>query len=623
MEAKKFGQFIAGIRKEKKMTQAELAEKIHVTDKAISRWERGLGFPDIQTLEPLAQVLGISVLELMRSEKKKPTGDMDTTETQYTQKEVAEMLQNADDISKQLKKQDKNANIIAGILVIGVGTLAWATKIASLGGGLVLGGLSAAVFVSLWYFFQNIDDEESRRIYGVASILSIGILVSLVNYIWGDRIAEWIPGGIERTEQIFWTLWYLFMIAIIAAIILLVLKKDMFSIIPTAISAVIFVISLVAVNFRGYYGRNKYDIYSLTNLLSSGNGSDDAKYVLGLGVYVLIVGYILAIAGCFIDIMKYFKKDLGVDSRYLSNSINKSVWKTMYYYRGFYIMFLPVLIMIILFNYWPMAGCRYAFTKYVIAGPYYVGLKHFVQMFTNDLYFWTAFRNTLILSIIKLILNTGAAVIISLLLNEIVSLGFKKTVQTIVYLPHFMSWVVVASVFKMILDPNVTGVVNSLLLKANMINEPIYFLGDSKYWRGTFYVMNVWKDTGWGTILFLATLSGISPDLYEAAQIDGANRWKRLIYITLPALANTIITVFILNLAKVMNLFESVFVTMNNAVLDVAEVLQTYVYRKTFSSGNSDYGYTTAVGLFKSFVGMILVLSCNYASKKVRGRGIV
>ena len=623
MEAKKFGQFIAGIRKEKKMTQAELAEKIHVTDKAISRWERGLGFPDIQTLEPLAQVLGISVLELMRSEKKKPTGDMDTTETQYTQKEGAEMLQNADDISKQLKKQDKNANIIAGILVIGVGALAWATKIASLGGGLVLGGLSAAVFVSLWYFFQNIDDEESLRIYGVASILSIGILVSLVNYIWGDRIAEWIPGGIERTEQIFWTLWYLFMIAIIAAIILLVLKKDMFSIIPTAISAVIFVISLVAVNFRGYYGRNKYDIYSLTNLLSSGNGSDDAKYVLGLGVYVLIVGYILAIAGCFIDIMKYFKKDLGVDSRYLSNSINKSVWKTMYYYRGFYIMFLPVLIMIILFNYWPMAGCRYAFTKYVIAGPYYVGLKHFVQMFTNDLYFWTAFRNTLILSIIKLILNTGAAVIISLLLNEIVSLGFKKTVQTIVYLPHFMSWVVVASVFKMILDPNVTGVVNSLLLKANMINEPIYFLGDSKYWRGTFYVMNVWKDTGWGTILFLATLSGISPDLYEAAQIDGANRWKRLIYITLPALANTIITVFILNLAKVMNLFESVFVTMNNAVLDVAEVLQTYVYRKTFSSGNSDYGYTTAVGLFKSFVGMILVLSCNYASKKVRGRGIV
>ena len=223
----------------------------------------------------------------------------------------------------------------------------------------------------------------------------------------------------------------------------------------------------------------------------------------------------------------------------------------------------------------------------------------------------------------KLILNTGMAVIISLLLNEIVNLGFKKTVQTIIYLPHFMSWVVVASVFKMILDPNASGVVNSILLKANIISEPIYFLGETKYWRSMFYIMNIWKDTGWGTILFLATLSGISPDLYEAAQIDGANRWNRLIHITLPALANTIITVFILNLAKVMNLFESVFVTMNDAVVAVSDVLQTYIYAKTFGSGNSDYGYSTAVGLFKSFVGMILVFGCNWASKKVRGRGIV
>ena len=158
MEAKQFGQFIAGIRKEKKMTQAELAEKINVTDKAVSRWERGLGFPDIQTLEPLAQALGISVLELMRSKKKESTGDVDITETQYTRQEVAEMLQNADDISKQQKKQDKNANIIAGILVIGVAVAAWAAKIANVGGGLVLGGLAATVFVSLWYFFQNLDE---------------------------------------------------------------------------------------------------------------------------------------------------------------------------------------------------------------------------------------------------------------------------------------------------------------------------------------------------------------------------------------------------------------------------------------------------------------------------------
>ena len=142
-------------------------------------------------------------------------------------------------------------------------------------------------------------------------------------------------------------------------------------------------------------------------------------------------------------------------------------------------------------------------------------------------------------------------------------------------------------------------------------------------WRPVYFIINIWKDTGWGTILFLATLSGISPDLYEAAQIDGANRMNRMRYITLPALANTIITVFILNLAKVMNLFESVFVLYNDTVRPKADVLQTYTYRQTFGSGTPSYGYTTAVGLFRSVVSCILVLICNYASKKVRGRGIV
>ena len=213
VEAKQFGQFIATIRKEKKMTQAELAKQIHVTDKAISRWERGGGFPDIQTLEPLAQALGISVLELMRSERQEPTENERQTEIQYTQEEVAEMLQNADDISKQQKKQDRNANVIAGVLVLGVAAGAWAAKLTNLGGGLLLGGLVAAVFVSLWYFFRNIDDEDSRKVYGTAAILSGGFLLALVYYVWGDRIAEILPGGVEREEQIFLTLWYLFMIA--------------------------------------------------------------------------------------------------------------------------------------------------------------------------------------------------------------------------------------------------------------------------------------------------------------------------------------------------------------------------------------------------------------------------
>ena len=368
-------------------------------------------------------------------------------------------------------------------------------------------------------------------------------------------------------------MWYLYMLAIVVSLVLLAAKKDMLSIIPTAISGIIFIVSFVGMNFRGYESRKLYNLHSLTDLLS--NGYEGSSYSVGCGVYVVIIGLILGIAGCFIDIMKYFKKDINVDSKYMTNSINRKVWSKIYYHRWFYVMFLPVLIMILLFNYWPMLGCRYAFTKYIIRSPYYVGLLHFNTMFTNDVFFWDAFRNTLLLSIVKLILNTGAAVIISLLLNEITNLAFKKTVQTIVYLPHFMSWVVVASIFRLILSVNSSGMINQMLM-------------------------------GMGVI-----------------QIDGANRWKRLIYITLPALANTIITVFILNLAKVMNLFESVFVTMNDAVVNVSNVLQTYVYRKTFGSGNSDYGYTTAVGLFKSFVGMILVLGCNYASKKVRGRGIV
>ena len=417
-------------------------------------------------------------------------------------------------------------------------------------------------------------------------------------------------------------MWYLFIACIVVAIILVVARKEILSIIPVAVSVVITIVSFLAFDFNSVEGKVmggglKFVPHSLTDLLS--NGYNGNSYHIGCGLIVLVIGVVIAIAGCFIDVMKPFKKDLHVDTKYLSNSLNQSLSNKIYYYRGFYLMFLPVFVMIMLFNYWPMLGCRYAFTCYIIGNPYYMGLYHFSTMFTNDVYFWQAFRNTLILSIIKLFLNTGAAVIISLLLNEITNMIFKKTVQTIIYLPHFMSWVVVASVFKMMLAPYDIAPVNSILMNMGLIDTPIDFMNSAQYWRGTFYVMNVWKDTGWGTILFLATLSGISPDLYEAAQIDGANRFKRLIYITLPALANTIITVFILNLAKVMNLFESVFVLQSPITYTKSQVLQTYVYVKTFGGGNSDYGYTTAVGLFKSFVGMILVLGCNWASKKVRG----
>lgn len=297
----------------------------------------------------------------------------------------------------------------------------------------------------------------------------------------------------------------------------------------------------------------------------------------------------------------------------------------IYTHRWFYVMFLPVLVFIGLFNYLPMYFIKYSFYDYKMAQePVYVGLKHFQKLLKKE-DFITAFFNTFELSIVKLLLNTFMAVIISLLLNEMKNLKAKKAVQTLIYLPHFMSWVVTASVFRLILSPSNEGLVNSLLVSMGVIDksEMIYFLAEEKWWRPVFYMINIWKDTGWGTIIYLATLSGISPDQYEAAGIDGANRWEQMRYITLPSLANTIITVLILNLAKIMNLFESVFVLYNSAVYSVSDVCQTFVYRQTFGGGIPNYGYTTAVGLLRSLVGCVLVLLCNYASKKVRGRGIV
>ena len=250
-------------------------------------------------------------------------------------------------------------------------------------------------------------------------------------------------------------------------------------------------------------------------------------------------------------------------------------------------------------------------------------------MLTSDP-FHSAFKNTLVLSIVNLLLATVFTVVVALLINEINHTWGKKIVQTVLYLPHFLSWVVAASIFMLILsagtdatgaDTSNTGFVNAILLSLGIIDKPIDFLTESKCWRGVWYIMNRWKETGWGTIIYLAALSSISPDLYEAAEIDGANRLKQTWYITIPSLMNTILVVFILNLAKVMNLFESVFVLYNSLVYDVSDVIQTYTYRVGIV-GN-DYGYSTAIGLFKSVISLVLVTASDIISKKVRGYGIV
>lgn len=297
--------------------------------------------------------------------------------------------------------------------------------------------------------------------------------------------------------------------------------------------------------------------------------------------------------------------------------------------KGFYLMFVPVFIFVLIMNYWPLLGIKYAFYDYKtsVKGMVatYTGLKNFQTMFATPA-FWSSFTNTLVLSIMKLVLTTLASVVVSVFLNEMGNLFMKKTLQTIIYLPHFMSWAVVAAIFSLILSPSSTGMVNGLLKEWGILDakgQGIYFLANKEYWRPIFYIINIWKETGWGTIIFLATLAGINPELYEAADIDGATRLQKIWYVTVPALTQTIITVLILNLAKVMNMFESVFVLYNANVYDVSDVISTYIYRMTFATARANYGYSIAVGLFKSLVGGGLVVFCNWLSKKVRGRGIL
>ncbi|MBP3886552.1 MAG: sugar ABC transporter permease [Cellulosilyticum sp.] len=306
----------------------------------------------------------------------------------------------------------------------------------------------------------------------------------------------------------------------------------------------------------------------------------------------------------------------------IQQASKKSLKVRMYTYRWFYLMILPVFIFVFFFNYLPMLGIRFAFYEYTpFKGPNFTGLDNFAKLLSNE-QFWAAFRNTWILSVGKLLVNTFASVLLSLLINEIASIHLKKFVQTLVYLPHFLSWVVVASIFAIILSPQ-NGFANEIFMKLGLIEEPVYFLANTKSWRWVYFFVNVWKDTGWGTVIFLATLTGINPELYEAAKMDGATRIQQMHYITLPALADTIVIVLILNLAKVMNLFESVLVLYNAKVYGIADVLQTYVYRQTLTTQVPNFGYSTAVGLFRSLIGCALVLGCNWASKKARGRGII
>jgi putative aldouronate transport system permease protein len=207
---------------------------------------------------------------------------------------------------------------------------------------------------------------------------------------------------------------------------------------------------------------------------------------------------------------------------------------------------------------------------------------------------------------------------LAIMLDDLIGKRFKKFSQTVLYIPHFLSWVVVASIFTMFLSPQ-DGVINKIIEALG--GKSIYFMVDESWWTAIFLLINRWKETGWGTIIFIAALSGVDQEMYEAAKIDGATRMNRIIFITIPAIQNTILVVFILNLAKVLNIFEPIFVLYNSSVLDVSDVIGTYVYRMGII--NQDYGMSTAAGLFKSVISLILIIMSNKISKKIKGEGIL
>lgn len=273
------------------------------------------------------------------------------------------------------------------------------------------------------------------------------------------------------------------------------------------------------------------------------------------------------------------------------------------------------LIYLIIFKYGPMFGNIIAFRRFVpggsIIGEEWVGLQYF-QMFLNDPTFYKVFANTFILAFLLLVITFPAPIIFALLLNELKNQLFKRFVQTASYLPHFFSVVVVAGMVFEVLALN--GPVNSLL--ANWGFEKISFMQLPEWFRTIFVSVDLWQTLGWGAILYLAALTGINDELYEAARIDGANRWQQTMHITIPGILPTIVVLLILNIGNFLQIgFEKVLLLYNPLTYETADVISTYVYRVGLESGSFSYG--TAIGLFESIIGLILVLGANYLSKRI------
>ncbi|MDH6674063.1 putative aldouronate transport system permease protein [Paenibacillus sp. LBL] len=297
--------------------------------------------------------------------------------------------------------------------------------------------------------------------------------------------------------------------------------------------------------------------------------------------------------------------------------LGTDIWKEW----DLYLLLVPGILFILLFKYTPMYGITIAFKDFNIftgfADSPWVGWKHFEKLFTSP-DFAQVFKNTVIISFLKIVILFPLPIMIALMLNELRNMVFKRTVQTVIYLPHFLSWVIVGGLFIDLLSTN-GGIVNKLLVSLGM--EQIAFFLDNSVFRGVLITSAGWKETGWSTIVYLAAFTMIDPMLYEAAKIDGAGRWKQLWHITLPGIAPIIVLMFILRLGNVLEAgTEQILVMYNPVVYQVSDVIGTYVYRQGL--GNQDYSFSTAVGLFEAIISFTLVIIGNSMSRKYLQRGI-
>lgn len=299
----------------------------------------------------------------------------------------------------------------------------------------------------------------------------------------------------------------------------------------------------------------------------------------------------------------------------------KNIWKRIWKERYLTLLLLPGLIYFIVYKYIPMAGNIIAFQDYSAFKGFldseWVGLQHFKTIFA-DKEVIRVLWNTIYLSFLQIVFAFPISIVLALMLNEVRSSVFKRVVQSIVYLPHFLSWVVVIGIVTVVLKSN--GIVNSFLGSVFGM-EPIGFLQEPAWFMPLIVLEVIWKESGWGTIIFLAALSGISPTLYEAASVDGAGRLRKIWHITLPALKSTIIILLILRLGSVLDVgFEQIYLMLTPFTMEVGNVLDTFVYYKGIQ--NSDFSFATAVGLFKSVVGFILIVGANRLAKRFGEEGV-